>query len=303
MNNKIFIKIALAVIFLSACTENKSINPIIIAQISSITPSSGKINDTITIFGNNFGDIGSFYYDGGYVSFNSTTASRYLSWGDTKIIVIVPPEAKSGKVYVSIKSKKSNEVDFTVTPIIYESVTIGTQVWMKTNLDVDHYRNGDQIPNIWDESVWANSKTGAWCMQDHNGTLAYGKLYNWYAVHDPRGLAPAGWHVASDAEWIKLIQYLGGDSVAGHTMIIPSAWSCFRATDSNSSGFSALAGGMLNINGSGYLTQLKLDGYWWTSTERNINNALYWGLSCGNLTNYKSDFEKSYGFSVRCVKD
>lgn len=74
-------------------------------------------------------------------------------------------------------------------PINYESVTIGTQIWMTKNLVVDHYRNGDPIPEVKDSAQWANLTTGAWCYYNNdaaNGAI-YGKLYNWYAINDPRG--------------------------------------------------------------------------------------------------------------------
>jgi uncharacterized protein (TIGR02145 family) len=86
--------------------------------------------------------------------------------------------------------------DNTTNPhsVVYDSVTIGSQIWMKKNLDVDHYRNGDPIPQITDTIQWARLTTGAWCYNNNDpaiGTI-YGKLYNWYAVNDPRGLAPEG---------------------------------------------------------------------------------------------------------------
>ena len=97
------------------------------------------------------------------------------------------------------------------------SIKIGNQVWATTNLNVTTYSNGDPIPEVKDPSEWKTLTTGAWCYYNNdpaNGTK-YGKLYNWYAVHDPRGLAPAGFHIPSDAEWTTLITYLGGESVAG----------------------------------------------------------------------------------------
>ena len=84
---------------------------------------------------------------------------------------------------------------------------------MLKNLDVSKYRNGDDIPQVTDATTWANLTTGAWCYYENNtanGTV-YGKLYNWFAVNDPRGLAPSGWHIPSQAEWVTLQNCLGND--------------------------------------------------------------------------------------------
>jgi len=104
-----------------------------------------------------------------------------------------------------------------------QTITIGKQVWMSVNLNVDKFRNGDPIPEAktdeaW-ESAWKNNQP-AWCYYDNdpaNGTK-YGKLYNWYAVNDPRGLAPAGYHIPTDEEWTVLTDYLGGGGIAGEKM-------------------------------------------------------------------------------------
>jgi len=94
------------------------------------------------------------------------------------------------------------------------TVTIGTQVWMATNLDVSYYRNGDIIPQVTDSAQWATLTTGAWCWYNNDSTTGavYDKLYNWYAVNDPRGLAPTGWHVPSDSEWHATGTFLGGNA-------------------------------------------------------------------------------------------
>ncbi len=100
------------------------------------------------------------------------------------------------------------------TPVL----TICCQSWMTTNLDVDRYRNGDPIPHVTDPLVWKTLTTGAYCYYDNDSATyaaVYGKLYNWYAVNDPRGLAPEGWHVPTDFEWTTLADCLGGTSVAG----------------------------------------------------------------------------------------
>ena len=102
-----------------------------------------------------------------------------------------------------------------------QNVVIGAQKWKSKNLDVAFYRNGDAIPQVTDDAEWAALTTGAWCYYNNDSTLGktYGKLYNWYAVNDPRGLAPRGWHIPSDAEWTTLETTLGGSSAAGWKMI------------------------------------------------------------------------------------
>src|SRR5215831_11122978 len=96
----------------------------------------------------------------------------------------------------------------------YTSIFIRGQRWMTTNLAVTHYRNGDPIPQVQNVAKWAALTTGAWCWYKNDSATgaAYGRLYNWYAVHDPRGLAPAGWHVPSDAEWDTLQAHLGNNA-------------------------------------------------------------------------------------------
>jgi hypothetical protein len=90
------------------------------------------------------------------------------------------------------------------------TTTICDQTWMVKNLDVDHYRNGDPIPQVTDPAAWAALTTGAWCYYYNDPAIGaiYGKLYNWYAVNDPRGLAPVGWHIPTEPEWITLVNCL-----------------------------------------------------------------------------------------------
>ena len=182
-----------------------------------------------------------------------------------------------------------------------QTVTIGTQVWMTENLDVATYRNGDVIPEVQDPNAWAKLTTGAWCYYDNdasNGTK-YGKLYNWYAVHDPRGLAPNGYHIPTDAEWTKLTDYLGGESGAGIKMKSTSGW---KQNDNatNSSGFSGLPGGGRQANGVFYFKDFF--GSWWSSTESDETFVLLRKLyNDSGLGRFIED--KKFGFSVRCMKD
>ena len=106
----------------------------------------------------------------------------------------------------------SNEVSVTTNASSTNlcEVTIGSQIWSCKNLDVSTYRNGDPIPQVTNPTAFTNLTSGAWCYYNNDPALGaiYGKLYNWYAVNDPRGIAPQGWHVPNDNEWQKLIKYL-----------------------------------------------------------------------------------------------
>ena len=171
-----------------------------------------------------------------------------------------------------------------------DSVTIGNQVWMKANLDVDHYRNGDTIPEIKGAKEWANLKIGAWCYYDNdpeNGKK-YGKLYNWYAVNDHRGLAPEGWHIPSNAQF-EALKAVGQGTRVG--------------TGTNTSGFSGLLAGNRYSN-NGYFHGLEGFASFWSSIEYNATSAYGMGLSDNDSTIYMLiNVSKEEGFSIRCLKD
>ena len=181
-----------------------------------------------------------------------------------------------------------------------QTVTIGTQVWTSQNLDVATYRNGDVIPQVQDKEAWAKLTTGAWCYYNNdssNGTK-YGKLYNWFAVNDPRGLAPNGYHIPTDAEWTKLSDYLGGE--AGTKMKSTSGWES-DGNGNNSSGFSGLPGGARNANGT--FSNIGTNGNWWSSTEYITYVAWFRSLNYNNGIVNRYYTNKKNGFSVRCLRD
>ncbi|MDB5279682.1 MAG: hypothetical protein JWR61_4637 [Ferruginibacter sp.] len=185
------------------------------------------------------------------------------------------------------------------------SAIIGTQEWMKTNLNVSAYNNGDPIPQVQDPTVWDTLTTGAYCYYDYNYVNSvYGKLYNWYAVHDPRGVAPAGWHVATDAEWSNLTSDLGGESVAGNKIKETGTYHWHRpnAGATNESYFTALPGGKRE---EGVFKQLGTVGSWWTGTEDTVNTSVAWyrEVNFYDPNIYRWAIKKQTGFSVRCVKD
>jgi uncharacterized protein (TIGR02145 family) len=187
------------------------------------------------------------------------------------------------------------------------TVKIGLQVWMQENLDVSHYRNGDSIPEIKDPVAWAETRTGAWCWYNNDSVTgaSYGKLYNWYAVNDPRGLAPTGWHVASDAEWDTLITFLGNHSIAGGKMKEAGTihWLPPNTDATNVSGFTGLPGG--HRFGNGDFGYIRLYGIWWSSTQYQAFQAWYRVLRYNTAFIYRSHhaFTRRYGFSVRCIQD
>lgn len=179
----------------------------------------------------------------------------------------------------------------------FNEVTIGTQVWMSENLNVDHFRNGDPIPEAKTDEEWAEADKKmqpAWCYYDNdpaNGAK-YGKLYNWHAVNDARGLAPLGYRIPSDEDWGKLTAFLGRNAVAGKKMKSTSGWDK-KGNGNNRSGFSGLPGG----HRSGQFSALGIMGYWWSlpGPIRVLNEE------DGYLAEVY--FPNGMGFSVRCIKE
>ncbi len=193
----------------------------------------------------------------------------------------------------------------------YKTVIIGTQEWMGENLKVSKFNDGTSIPNVKDSSVWVKLITGAWCNYDNNDSLGkvYGKLYNWYAVskntNGDKNVCPTGWHVPIDDEWNVLVDYLGGEIIAGGKMkgVDNKMWDTLAT---NTSFFTALPGGArfdytyeyYNFHQIGYI------GAWWSSSEYipefAKNRNIYIGNSIAFLYNIG---RKSSGLSVRCIKD
>ena len=186
----------------------------------------------------------------------------------------------------------------------YHFKTIGTQVWMVENLKVTKYRNGDPIPNVLDGTVWGTLSTGAYCDYDNSpNSTVYGKLYNWYAIHDSRNIAPTGWHVPSDDDWTRLINYLGGDSVAGGKLkeIGLTHWQSPNAGATDEKGFTALPGGS-RIYGT--FIGVNLSGNWGSTTESySYSFALYRNINYDDINVHRYQGSKNNGLSVRCIRD
>jgi uncharacterized protein (TIGR02145 family) len=202
-------------------------------------------------------------------------------------------------IFNSCKDKLTNP---TTT---YEQVTIGTQVWMTKNLDVDHYRNGDPIPEVKDSVEWANLKTGAWCYYNNDPVLGkkYGKLYNWFAVNDPRGLAPHGWHVPSDSEWTILTIFLGGDSIASAKMRERDTthWITTNIDVTNESGFTALPGGKRSSDGT--FAGIRYNCTFYSTSKFTETGAWIRDLFPHLSRLYRGGGSSGTGYSIRCIKD
>ncbi|WP_018345081.1 fibrobacter succinogenes major paralogous domain-containing protein [Cytophaga aurantiaca] len=188
-----------------------------------------------------------------------------------------------------------------------DEVTIGTQVWTKSNLDVAVFRNGDSIPEAktldeWNKAI--KNKQPAWCYYNNNpeNERLFGKLYNLYAVTDPRHLAPEGWKIPSNEEWQTLYEYLGRRE-SGKKMKIPELWGKEKEKDNtNESGFSASPAGMLNS----HFSNLGSWTVWWSYPDDNYKQHEYALLRDSDELSVFVSFYGPYnhkGYSVRCIRE
>jgi uncharacterized protein (TIGR02145 family) len=206
---------------------------------------------------------------------------------------------------------------------IYHTVTIGTQVWMVENLKTTHYNDGKPIPLITDSAEWAKPDGAAVCWYDNEKASHeyYGALYNWHAVQTGK-LAPSGWHVPGDSEWIILSKYLiahgynyDGDTVANEyakALAADTGWFSVGNIDCavgssdypdkrNGSGFTGFPGGRREYNGE--FSRFGTYGMWWSSSERYGGYAWYRTLAFDHCGFVRSWAPEENGFSVRCIKD
>lgn len=188
----------------------------------------------------------------------------------------------------------------------FNIVKIGNQEWMSENLNAIRFRNGNLILETKTDEEWVKAgrnRQPAWCYYGNNPSNGkkYGKLYNWYAVNNPGGLAPNGWHVPGKDEWNALVNLLGGKEKAGTEMKLDHGWGD-GSNGNNSSGFSGLPGGYRSYD-DGTFGAIGDYGTWWSSTEHSLDGAWAYGLGYGNIYVEVGGLYKQCGYSVRCLRD
>lgn len=184
----------------------------------------------------------------------------------------------------------------------YKVVKIGKQIWFGENLKTTLYNDSTKITLISDKVEWNKDKDGAYCSYEYHGKTyekEYGYLYNYYSVKTQK-LCPIGWHVPSIEEWDELIEFLGGKDIAGGKLKSTTKdwWSNVGGTDEVR--FSALPGG---YRWDGRYNYLRNSAYWWTSTEKDENDAYYRGVNMNQKIVTGAREYKEGGFSIRCIKD
>jgi len=189
----------------------------------------------------------------------------------------------------------------------YITVEIKGKIWFTKNLSSKLFRNGDTIVEARTDDEWETALYNgipAWCYCNNDSLLSetYGIIYNYHAINDARGLAPAGWHISTSNEWQKLIDSYGGEWNAGYYLKSTTGWAN-NGNGSNSTRFSALpSGDRIDI---GHFMGVNENGWWWTSTQIDSISGNYAVLlpSINNLVNIVDNYGKGYGFCVRCVQD
>lgn len=237
-----------------------------------------KLNDT-DIFNLDFGKF--IYLDG-------------VLYRLSKIVDYTPGELCTVELLRVIYTTYDNTVNASEDP----EVNINGQIWKVKNLDTEFYQNGDPIPQITDETEWENATEGAWCYYENNSAngIEYGKLYNWYALTDNRGLAPAGWDIPTEQDLIDLADYTDGSNELKE--IGTTHWN--QGNGSDLFGFTARGAGRRRYNGP--FDQLKTFTYYWTRDEYDTDQAYYGRIQDNSDTFTTDKIDKNYGFSIRLIK-
>jgi uncharacterized protein (TIGR02145 family) len=216
-----------------------------------------------------------------------------------------------GKNESTITDKKNNnKVSNSSDTTSSNEVIIGKQIWMTENLNIEKFRNGDSIPQAKTNKEWelaGKKKQPAWCyyenrkiQDDPNNGDKYGKLYNWHAVNDKRGLAPIGWHIPTDDEWTTLSNNLGGYENAGIRMKRSNGWKN-NGSGTDESGFNGLPAGLRGPLGD--FDHIGEYASWWSSSEKDEEYAFPRTLFNNSNEVNSRVWHKNIGLSVRCIRD
>jgi uncharacterized protein (TIGR02145 family) len=242
---------------------------------------------------------------------NLTKLNRYIALIVLSVITVTgcnknDDDSLTGKSSTIFNTTKTYNSMTDQDGNVYKTITIGTQTWMAENLRTTTYNDGMPIPNVSDSIAWASLLSGAYCnyknTSDHDFIATYGRLYNWYTINTGK-LAPQGWHVPSKEEFTTLINFLGGDAVAGGKLKETGAthWLSPNIGATNESGFSALPSGYRGSIDYPFLSLTEATSFWISTDDG--------PYSSGRVLRYNDPyapayvFEKKMGFPIRLIKD
>jgi uncharacterized protein (TIGR02145 family) len=293
------------------------------AAVFSVSPTSGDTNTTFSVDASGSSDSedtsaqlevrwdweNDGTWDTGY-STSKTASHQYATTGSKTINLQVQDTGGLTAEHTETVTVSAGTVTYgSMTGNdgkTYKTIIIGSQEWMAENLRETQYRDGSAIPDVIDNTTWTGLSTGARCAYDNSETTAdtYGYIYNWFAVDDIRYIAPAGWHVPTDAEWTILTDYLGGISVAGGKLKEAGTthWISPNTGATDDSHFTGLPAGYRDQTDGTYryLGQIT---YYWSATLQFSTNAYTRRLDVGSTMCPGYAFNKKLGYSVRLIKD
>ncbi len=300
MKTSLFITIILLIgVFGCSKTTEPKPDPIVlqldITNISKYGGSDGAINLTVT------GGTKPYQYQ--WSNGETTEDITNLVVGTYSVTVTdANVETISDSTTITQPNDTTTVID--IDGNVYHTVTIGSQIWLVENLRTTRLNDGEQIPNITDNVEWYNLTTPGYCWYDNDlsNKETYGALYNWYAVNTGR-LAPSGWHIPTQAEWIILISHLGGENIAGSKLKESGTihWLSPNTGATNESGFTALGAG---VRDNSFFLMMEANYIWSSSSETgNSTQAYQVHLHWNNGRSSLYTMQKYSGFTVRCIRD